>query len=159
MKRLSLVTALLALSVPSFAVEPPKEIADRYKALMKAIEKVDVKAFSQFYDKSYVYVAPSGKESKRDAYLREYGGMLKSMKSGTTNLKITDVNAMRDTVTVTYDFHGALHDAKGGGTAFHEVGVDTWKKIGGKWMEVKTVDTLMEVKPIAVKSGKRAKVR
>ena len=46
---------------------------------------------------------------------------------------------------MSFDFRYDLTGKDGGVTKMHEVGVDTWKKIGGKYVFVKTVDKSMEV--------------
>src|SRR5437773_1409925 len=105
MKKLIFVVALMVVSAQCFAVEPPKEIKDRYAGLLKAIRTVDTKAFDGYFDASFVDVDPSGKETKRDAYLKQISGLFKSAKSVKTNLKYVSVSKTNDLVAVGFDFH------------------------------------------------------
>ena len=49
---------------------------------------------------------------------------------------------------MSFDFHYELTGKDGGVTKMHEVGVDTWKKIGGNFVFVKTVDKQFDMSAV-----------
>ena len=144
--------ALIALCLGSIALaEPvPAPIQARYTAFIKAAEKADLKTFDSFYSADYVSVDPSGKSSSRAEYMTGMHALLKGTKKTRFLLHYKGAKTHNGIVEVSFDCTGSIPTAAGT-TTFHEVGVDSWKKIGSAWMEIKTVDSVMDVKAPAVK--------
>ncbi len=145
--------ALIALCLGStvLADPVPAPIQVRYTALLKAAEKVDLKSYDSFYSADYVSVDPSGKSSDRAAYMAGIRALLKGAKKSTLNIRYKGAKTHNGIVEVSFDCTGSIPTAAGT-TTFHEVGVDSWKKIGNAWMEIKTVDSVMDVKAPATKT-------
>jgi ketosteroid isomerase-like protein len=141
------------------AADLPKELAPRYDGLIKSIQNCDMKAFDAFYSKDYVTIDPAGKKADRAQYMKDVAGLFKGAKSVKTKFTPTKVAKQGDAYAVDFDFTFAVQGKPGGNQAGHEVGTDYWKKVGGKWMEVKTVDKLFEVKPVAAKPKAPAHVK
>jgi hypothetical protein len=104
-----------------------------------------------------VSVDPTGKKSTRAQYMKDVAGLFQGAKSCSTKFTPTKVTKQGDTAAVDFDFVFTVHGTPKGDLSGHEVGTDYWKKLGGKWMEVKTVDKLFDVKPVTAKA-KPAKV-
>ena len=72
-----------------------------------------------------------------------------AMIAGTTGVngyaKVKKVTMHQGMADVSFIFDLKLSHKGKKPTVVHEVGVDTWKKIGGKWMFVKTVDSSLKV--------------
>ncbi len=152
--KLSLAVAMVALSaVAARAAELPKELAARYDGLTKAIRTCDTKSFDGFFAKDFVNVDPAGKKTPRAEFLKGVGEMFQGAKSCDTKVTFSKVAKQSDTTAVDFDFSFTVKGKLGGDLLAHEVGTDYWKKTGGKWMLVKTVDKTMDVKPVAKAKG------
>lgn len=119
----------------------PKAIKARYKELEGTMKKWDAKAFKSNFSPDFVVVDPKGGDQKLDEFMDEVSGMMTGVTKVGTKLSLKGATVEKDGTTgVQFDFKFTLHKAKGsrGG---HEVGTDYWKKEGGKWVIVKTVDT------------------
>ncbi len=142
----------------ALAAELPKELAPRYAGLLKAIKTVDTKSFDSYFAPDFVNVDPSGKSVKRDEFLKGVHGMFQGVKSCDAKETTKKVTKQGDTMAVDFDFTFQMKGKPGGDLMAHEVGTDYWKKVGGKWLLVKTVDTKFDVtpaaKPRAVGKGK-----
>jgi len=149
--RLNLAAAaLLALSAFSVAapeVKLPAEIKARYDVLVPAINKGDYKTFQSFFAPTFVNVDPAGKSVKRADFLKEAGGMIKSIQKGDLKEKTFGFKAHGKTISVDFDLAGQITTAAGVFN-FHEVGTDTWAKSKAGWLLVKTVDKTFTFAPV-----------
>ncbi len=123
-----------------------KELKATYDAVVKTYASVDAKAYSSYLAKDYVYVDPTGKVTKREAYIKEVNELFGSAKSAKLDAKFVKYTVKGDTIVQDFDVHMTLKLKASGVTTMHEVGADTWKKINGKWLEIKTVDKTFDVK-------------
>jgi hypothetical protein len=147
-KKLSLLfcaTALVAgICSVAQADTMPAGLRARYVYLVKALERLDLKAYEAIYAPEYVSVDTSGKTSDRATYMAGIQDMMKGVKKATFKLTFTGVKVHDGITDVSFDVRGKLV-SPAGTTTFHEVGVDSWKKVGKVWMEIKTVDKTFDV--------------
>ena len=123
----------------------PAAIQDRYKTQATATEKLDLKAWDAYYAPEYVYVDTAGKSSNRTEYLADVHAKMKSAKSAKLRYHLASAKTHDGIADVAFDLTGKFTMPTGTAT-LHEVGTDSWKKIGTVWMLVKTVDTVMDIK-------------
>lgn len=147
---IGLAPIALCLGSTVLADTVPAPIQARYTALITAAEKVDLKAYGSFFSADYVSVDPSGKSAKRAEYMAGIHELLKGAKKSTIKFHYKGAKTHNGIVEVSFDCTGNIPTASGTST-FHEIGVDSWKKIGNVWMEIKTVDSVMDVKAPAAK--------
>ena len=127
------------------SAEPvPPPIQAHYSEMVKRFEQGNLKAFGAFYSADYVSVDPSGKSSSRSQYLSGIGGLLKGAKKTVAKIVCKSATRQGGIVNVSFDATGRMTGSNGV-TTFHEVGVDSWKKIGKTWLQIKTVDTKFDV--------------
>jgi hypothetical protein len=102
----------------------------------------NMKAFVATLDPKFVYIDDKNKTHSRDEFIKiEVDPISQATTVGGT-VKVTGVHAKGDTVAVDYDWHYTVvvKAAKGKVTdTGREVGTDTWHKVGGKWLTIKTV--------------------
>jgi hypothetical protein len=110
-----------------------------------AIDKLDFAKFSSFFAPEFVNVDPDGKETKREEFLAGVKPLFDGATSAKHRERLLSATKKDDEVAVMFDLTLDLKGPKGV-THVHEVGTDYWKKIGGKWLFVRTVDTKFEVK-------------
>ena len=126
----------------------PPALQARYDTLIAALKKLDFTTFESIYAPDYVSVDPKGKAVKRAEALAGVREIMKDATSATFDIKFKEVKTLRSgVIEVAFDFKAKIQ-VPGGSKNIHEVGVDSWKKIGGKWMEVKTVDKVMEMSAV-----------
>jgi hypothetical protein len=145
--RVAVSVFALTLSLCSFAVAEtlPAGLQARYAALISSLNSRDLKAYDKFYTADYISVDPSGKSVKRAEYMAGIADLMKGASKFTSGIKYAGVKSHNGIVEVSFDFTGKI--VKPNGTiTFHEVGMDSWKKVGKTWMEFKTVDKVMDVK-------------
>jgi hypothetical protein len=153
---LSAATFTVGLSSLVRAADVPPAIRSRYDSLLAATEKMDVKAFGAFVSPDYVSIDPAGKKTNRADYLAGISDLMKGAKKVTTKFQPKGSKTHGSIVDVPFDFQASLIKDDGT-TKVHEVGTDSWKKIGGNWIMVKTVDTRFDVvapKPAAKPTAK-----
>ena len=126
------------------AASLPASLQARYTALIAALEKGDLKTYDALYTPDYVSVDPSGKTTQRAAYMAEIKDLMKGAKKVVFHIKYTAVKTHDGIAEVSFDCDGQILK-KEGATTFHEIGTDSWRKIGKVWMEFKTVDKLFTV--------------
>ena len=144
--RVAMSVFALTLSLCSVAMADtwPAGLQARYDALIASLRNRDLKAYDKFYTADYVSVDPSGKTVKRAEYMAGIGDLMKGAKKFTCGIKYVEVKSHNGIAEVSFDFTGKI--VKPNGTiTFHEVGTDSWKKVGKTWMEFKTVDKIMDV--------------
>ena len=148
----ALIASCLGVSV--LAEPVPAPIQTRYTSLLKAAEKADFKSYASFFAADYVSVDPSGQSSTRAEYMAGIHELLKGAKRATFKVHYKGAKTHNGIVNVSFDIIGKITSAVGT-TTFHEVGVDSWKKVGNVWMEIKTVDSVMDVKAPAVEKKRQ----
>ncbi|MEI8281961.1 MAG: nuclear transport factor 2 family protein [Armatimonadota bacterium] len=144
-------------SVAAFAAPVPNAIKARYKELVGVIRKLDFPAFSAFFADDFTTVDPKGKSVTRAEMMKELKGMFDSSSKAVPKETLLSAKSHDGMVDVKFDFTLAM-TGKGkhpGVTKIHEVGTDTWKMVGKKWVFIKTVDTKFDVvMPKAAKASK-----
>lgn len=141
------ITLLLFVVVAlAAASRVPAEWKSRYQMVTKAMSSRNEAAFRAFFSKDFIYVDPKGKTASRDELLKELHDMFQANKI-TAHVELKKVTMRGDRVDVAFDLHVIATVTGKGSTSVHEVGVDTWKKIDGKWQFVKTVDSTMTMTP------------
>ena len=146
MKRKLLFVGIVLFSTSlSFADTVPKGIQTRYGTLQKTITALNFKAFSDFFAPEFVSVDPSGKSVKRDEFLSQIKPLFDGAKKAAPLEKLLSSTTRNGVVDVKFDFVLKLTGKKEI-TTVHEVGTDSWKLVGHKWLLVKTVDTVFDVK-------------
>ena len=147
--RLPLLFCAAALIGSTAQAKPiPPAIQARYDTLIAALKKFDFKTYESVYAPEFVSVDPKGKVSKRAEALAGAREIMKGATSASFDLKFKDAKTLKNgIVEVAFDFKAKIQ-IPGGWKAIHEVGVDSWKKFGKTWMEVKTVDKVMEMSAV-----------
>lgn len=148
-RALSLLLGVVVSSSIAFAVEDtlPKAIKTQYKAVEKAVNTCNMKAFEKFFTADYVSIDPEGKSTNRADFLKGIGEMLGNYKSGTMKEKFSKVVKKGDTYEVSLTFEGVM-SGKNGKLSIKEVCTDYWRKDKGVWKMFKTVDTAFDMKEI-----------
>lgn len=135
---------LIATSL-AFADAVPKGIKTRYGTLQKTMVAINFKAFSDFFAPEYVSVDPTGKSTKRNEFLAPIKPLFDGALKAEAPVKLISSTSRNGVVNVQFDLVLKL-TGKNGTTTIHEVGVDSWKLVGRKWLMVKTVQTKFDVK-------------
>lgn len=138
--RTLILSVVLATSVAAASASVPKMWKQQYKSVMKTIEAKDMAGFKGFFDPSFVNIDDKGKKSTREEFFEVVSSLFEGAASITAKEKLKDVKANGELVDVSFDLIVVIKK-QSGTTKFHEVGVDTWKKVGGRWVMVKTVDS------------------
>ncbi|MBS1718237.1 MAG: nuclear transport factor 2 family protein [Armatimonadetes bacterium] len=142
MKR-SLCLLLLASAALASAGHVPQEWKDRYAYEKKVIVGKDLEAFKAMYAEDYVWTQPDGKKKNKKETFEEVGPMFQADKIE-MHETLKSVTKRGDIVDVSFDATLKL-TFKGKPTmAYHEIGIDSWKKVKGKWLIVGTVDKVSE---------------
>lgn len=129
------------------AGQVPQAIKNRYRELERAMNRVDFKAFQTFFAPEFVSVSPEGKTTKREDFFKEIKPLFDGATRAEAKEKLISATTSGGLVKVKFDFQLDLI-GKTETTRVHEAGVDVWKKIKGKWLFVKTVDSLFTVTPL-----------
>ena len=145
MKRFFLAVGCLLTAAISFGAEVPFGIQQQYKLIEKCIVTPNVKVFKSLFDPSFVNIDEKGQKTAYPAFMKQIDQLFAGAVSGTAKEKFLGAKVHGELVEVSFDQHFSLKTAKSTMTG-HEVGIDTWKKFGGEWRLVKTVDTLFTVK-------------
>lgn len=137
---------MAALIVLAAIADPiPPALQSRYIKLIAAFEKCDLKAYDAFYSKDYISVDPAGKTENRKEYMAGMNELMKGAKKAAIKIRYTGASTRKGVVDVSFDCTGKIISLIGT-TTFHEIGTDSWKKVGKIWMEIKTVDKVFDVK-------------
>lgn len=152
MLKTTILSLCLAVSVVCQAAGVPKEWKQRYKSVASAVESKDMTAFKALFDESFVTIDDKGKETGYAEFLK----MVENLLAGATKVKaqekLSAVKVKGDTAEAAFELTVTIKKSTGT-TVVHEVGNDYWKKIGGKWVMVKTVDKVLTVKESKKKKG------
>lgn len=147
MKLLGSLVLVLTLSSFALAGKVPSAWKARYKAEVKLIIARDFKAYSALVADDYVWVKPDGTKVDRKTAMAEYEPLF-GAKKVTGDSVPQKVVVHGDLVDVTFKAKFTFEFDGQPTLKFYEVGVDTWKKIKGKWQIVKTVDKVVATKEI-----------
>lgn len=145
----------LALCLSSVAkAEPvPPAIQATYAKMIKAWDGRDFKTYATFFAPNFVIAHPESKPVSGAKYLGEVKAQLKTAKSAslkvtfknaTVRKGIVDVEFETTRIIVTPEMQAKMDAQPKDGPqlshipVFHEVGVDSWKKVGKNWVKVKT---------------------
>ena len=144
-KAIPVLMATLALASFALAEDTlPKEIKAQYKAVEKAVNTGNMKAFEKFFTADYISVDPKGEKTKRADFLKGVGEMFTKYPSGTMKEKVSKVVKNGETYEVSLTFEGVI-SGKSGKMSMKEVCTDYWRKDGGVWKMFKTVDTVFDM--------------
>lgn len=144
--RVAVVLGLMIVAGIASAGIVPKEIKDRYKSLERVMERVDFKAFSNYFSPNFVSIGPDGSKTSKADFLEQVKPLFDAAKKGVAHEKLHSATTKNGQVSVSFDFTLDLI-GDSGTTKVHEVGVDTWKKEKGRWVLIKTVDKSFSVTP------------
>ena len=149
-------SAAIVLSAASigFAGPVPKAIRAQYATLLKAIKAKDTATFKAAFSSDFVNVGPDKKSQNRDEFFKGIDELFNGSSKIDANLKLKSATKRGNDVDVSVDFKLGIHYKPKGMKRAHEVCVDTWRKVDGKWVMVKTVDSLFDVKEVGAKKGK-----
>lgn len=118
----------------------------RYRVLQAQMNAKDVTAFESGFHESFVYVDAKKKRMNRDQFFKMVEGMFASADKVSAKIKVLSVKNRGPYADVKFDFRAEFAHKPSGATTLHEVGTDTWKNFGGKWLCVKTVDRVFTMK-------------
>ncbi len=144
MKAIVGLLSLFAISPLVHADSVPKEIKARYAELDKVMRKLDFKGFQSFFSKDFVNVDPAGKSVSYNEFMDMVKPMFTGSTKGEPSEKLKSAKVHDGQIDVSFDFIFKL-TGKSGAQTIHEVGVDCWKKVNGKYVMIKTVDTKFDV--------------
>lgn len=142
----TLTLIVVATAAIASASHVPAEWKARYAATLKLMTSKNVSGFKAMFSDDFVDVSPEGKTMSRDEWFKQVDDIFKADGLGAT-IDVNNVVVRGNAVDVSYVFDVSLHMKKHL-TKVHEVGIDTWKKIGGKWLMVKTVDKVLTFKNV-----------
>ena len=144
MKRSLIAISGFTVAATSYGADVPSEIRIQYKKIEQCIVKPDVRTFKTFFAASFVNVDDQGTVTAYPAFMKQVDGLFAGAISGTAKEKLRTAKVYPDRVEVDFDLTFSL-ETKKSVLSGHEVGIDTWKKIGGLWRLVKTVDRVFTV--------------
>lgn len=142
--RSALLLGIFVIASNSFGAAVPGPIKAAYNRVDQVVRKLDFKRFKAMFADNFTTTDPAGKTLGRDEFLGMVEPLFKGNKSATSIHKFSGAKIHDGAVDVSFDMHVTL-TGKGGKTAVHEIGVDTWKKVNGKWLMVKTVDKVFTI--------------
>ena len=146
MHRLLGSMSFLLVASACLAGPVPKAIQAEYGRVEQAFKKADVKALKTFFAPNFVSVDATGKKTEYKAMMAELDRLFAGAVSGSASEKLGGAKVIGETVEVQFDLKFTIKTAKGTSVG-REIGTDTWKKVGGRWLFVKTVDKSFDVKP------------
>jgi hypothetical protein len=132
------------MSTSAFAGPVPSEWTNRYKAEVKLITARDFVGWQKLIAKEFVWVQPDGKKVNRKDAIAEYKGLFDALKiEGDSVPKRVVQRGQKFDVTYAADF--LITFAGQGRKRYTESGVDTWKRIAGKWQIIKNITKKMSM--------------
>lgn len=144
MKKPTICLLFVLCFANAFGGPVPAAWKARYKQLVHTMETKNFKAFQAMCSDDLVWVQVDGTKKNRKETMAEMEGMFQADKFK-GHEKLLKVVSHRDTVDVHCEVFFKM-DVKGKSQMqYHSFCVDTWKKIGGKWLIVKTADQKVEV--------------
>jgi len=125
-----------------------KDWRTRYSSMLQSLRGRNLDAFKSGFSEDFTTTDPKGETQKRSDFFAMLDQMFANAKTVRTNIKVLKSTETATTAEVSYDFHLRVLGVGGKGTSVHEIGTDSWKKVGSKWLCYKTIDQQLEVKPI-----------
>lgn len=144
MKKIVVLGLIFAAALAN-AGPVPQEWKTRYASLLKVMERKDLATFKSMFSHDFVVIDAKGKKTPREAFFKEVDGMFAAADKAHGTMKLKGASTKGDVTGVDFDFTLKLQNKGGGTTTAHEVGVDYWKKIGGKWVMIRTVESVFTV--------------
>jgi len=135
--------ALATVCALASAVELPAELKSRYQTEKSLIESKNLSGFTALFADGYTWTLPDGKSKNKAQSIAEMAPMFKAQKIVLSE-KFTKCVKHGDTYEVSFDAKLTIVVSKKTTSHYHEVGADTWKKVGGNWLIIKTVDTVSQ---------------
>jgi len=114
----------------------------KYNGIANMFATKNMKAFIATLDPKFVYVDDKGKTHSRDEFIKMEADPISHATAVSGTVAVTGIQAKGDTVAVSYDWRYKVTVKGPQGTAIdtgREVGTDTWQKVGGNWLTIKTV--------------------
>lgn len=130
---------LLVGCVLGQAAQVPSEWKERYRQVVKTFTTRNFAAFKKLVADEYVWILPDGTTKNRKESLAEFEPLFKAVKA-TGDEKIEKVEKKGDTVEVTFKANFVFTFADKSKVEINEEGIDTWKKIKGKWQFIQSRD-------------------
>ena len=135
--------ALILLFCFANADRVPAEWKARYAAEKKLVVARDLAGYKALVSDDYVYVLADGKKLNKKQTFVEIEQMFKAKKI-TMDETLTSVVKHGNIYDVSFDAKLTMEFAGSGTMHYHEIGIDSWKKIHGKWLIVRTVDKVAD---------------
>lgn len=152
MKKQLTILVFGALSASLFAGTVPKSIMARYSGIESAMRKLDADAFSKYISDDFWSIDPKGQKQNKADFIKSVREIFTNAKTAKPMVEFKGSKMHDGMVDVMFDFHLTVMMKGGGKATVHEVGTDTWKKVGGQWLCCKTVDKVLDIKMPKVKS-------
>lgn len=113
------------------------EFVRTYAQIEKMFTSRNMDAFEKLLAKDFVYVGTDHKPMNRVAFILAECDPIRSATKVLTKVKVTSVKTVGQDVRVGYDWRYSIFE-KRSKTVGREVGTDTWRKIDGEWLTVRT---------------------
>jgi hypothetical protein len=138
------IALFLAVALAAFGIAGSQESEwqARYDKLIGNLNRGDLEPWKACFARQFVLISPDGSKKSRMRFFRDVEKDLAGTKGFEGKAWIKKVTPHRGSVDVAFDFKATVKTSDGK-VMIHEVGVDTWQKISGKWKMVKTVDKQM----------------
>ncbi len=149
-----MMIALGILSVTAFAAPVPKAIKMQYDGIEKSMRKLNVDDFATYMSEDFVAIDPKGHKQLKSDFIKGVREIFADAKSANPMAELKGSKMHAGMVNVMFDFHLTVMMKNGGKITVHEIGTDTWRKVGGKWLCCKTVDKSLKVKMPPSMNGK-----
>ncbi len=138
-----LIFAFLTFTTLAHADKIPAIWRAQYRAEKQIIQARNFDGYKALLSPDYKSVQPDGKIKTYKEVISELAPFFKAKKI-TMKEKLTHVAKRGDIVDVSFDARVTFVYGPKKVVHFHEVGTDSWKKSNGKWLMIKTVDTVAE---------------
>ncbi|MBI1757366.1 MAG: nuclear transport factor 2 family protein [Fimbriimonas ginsengisoli] len=141
MKRF-VVLVLLAASLVAFASAPDRKAwLKTYAGIERVFNQRNMDAFEKMLDKDFTIQGQDGKTLNRVDFIKSELDPIRAAERFRCRVRVTSVKSVGADVAVGYDWAYRMwgKDEKGKFVMKgHEVGVDTWRKVEGRWLTVHT---------------------
>lgn len=138
MKKLTLLVLFALLACLAFPADPlKKEFKKTYATINSLFVHQNIDAFERMLASDYVYVGSDHKQLNRVEFIKSECDPIRAAKKVGSKVRVLSIVKAGEDVKVGYDWHLTMWDANGK-TVAREVGVDTWRKMDGKWMNTRT---------------------
>ncbi len=138
MKKLILLVLFSLLASLAFPADPLKsEFKKIYVGIGAMFVHQNMDAFEKLLSSDYVYAGTDHKQLTRVEFIKAECDPIRAAKKVGTRVRVTSIKRAGDDVKVSYDWTYTLLDATSL-TKGRELGVDTWRKMDGKWLNTRT---------------------